>query len=460
MKIPSSAIAATYDADVLVIGGGLAGLSVADRLAGKGISALVLEAQQRVGGRTLTVPTELGHVDLGGQFVGPHDMPLLALAERLGVQIFPTYVTGERVLEVEGRVLRYHGLIPPVSLVNKVVLYLGLRRLDRMRRAVPLDAPWTAKQAEAWDRLTVESWKRQTFRSQAARDLFDAAVRVIMSAEPTELSLLHFLFYLNSGGGLDYLAESHNGAQQSRFVLGAQELSTRLAAHLGDRAVVDAEVLAIQQDATGVTVRTRTRGAYRGRYAISTVPPVPARRITYAPMLPPLALRDQLMEHMPMGATTKAVAIYDEAFWRSEGRSGEAVSTAGPVTATFDNTSHDGRQPALMGFVVGKHARKMGRLSTDEQRRAVLGAFERFFGPKATKPAAFYIKDWQVEGSIGGCYVASMAPGAMTRSGTALRAWAGRLGFAGTETAMRWNGYMAGALDSAERVVDEVVGKL
>jgi monoamine oxidase len=166
------------------------------------------------------------------------------------------------------------------------------------------------------------------------------------------------------------------------------------------------------------------------------------------------------MEQMPMGATIKAVAVYDEPFWRNDGCSGEAVSTAGPLTATFDNTSHDGKQPALMGFVVGKHAREMSRLAPDAQRQGILAALERFFGPKAGRPKSVHLKDWQAEGYIGGCYVASMAPGAMTRSGPALRAWAGRLGFAGTETARQWNGYMAGALESAERAAGEVMMKL
>ena len=81
--------------DVAVVGAGLAGLAAARDLLAAGLSGLVLEARDRVGGRILNHTLESGAVvEVGGQWVGPTQDRILVLAEELGVGLFPTYVEG------------------------------------------------------------------------------------------------------------------------------------------------------------------------------------------------------------------------------------------------------------------------------------------------------------------------------------------------------------------------------
>ena len=63
-----------------------------------------------------------------------------------------------------------------------------------------------------------------------------------------------------------------------------------------------------------------------------------------------------------MGSYLKCQAVYDEPFWREDGKSGDGVSTIGPATAVFDNTLRDGSPGILLGFVSGSDARELGRL--------------------------------------------------------------------------------------------------
>src|ERR687885_1727204 len=80
------------EAEVVVVGAGLAGLSAARELRAAGRDVVVLEARDRVGGRTLNHPIGDGKVvELGGQWVGPTQDRVLALAKDLGVATFPTY---------------------------------------------------------------------------------------------------------------------------------------------------------------------------------------------------------------------------------------------------------------------------------------------------------------------------------------------------------------------------------
>ena len=82
-----------------------------------------------------------------------------------------------------------------------------------------------------------------------------------------------------------------------------------------------------------------------------------AGRIEYEP--PVSVGRDQVTQRFAMGAAVKVLVTYERAFWREAGFSGEVVSSDGPLSVVYDNTSHDGRQPALIGLVVGSQALAM-----------------------------------------------------------------------------------------------------
>jgi len=445
-------------ADVVVIGAGLAGLRTARALAGAGASVVVLEARDRVGGRTLSQPIGKGVFDLGGQWLGPGQDRVAALARELGVSTFLTYHQGAKVLDLHGRVSTYKRNIPSLSLPALLRTHLMIHRLDRMARTVPLDNPAAARHAVTWDGESLEGWKRRHVRSAPVRDLLDVATRLVFGAEPGELSLLHFLFYLHAGGGLKRLVEIDKGAQQLRFVGGAQGLALGMAAGLGERVQLGAAVNRIEQDDLGLTVES-SRGRVRARYAVVAVPPPLAGRIAYQPALP--AARDQLTQRAPMGSAVKCLITYERPFWRERGFSGEVVAAgSGPISAVFDNSSHDNAQPALLAFVVGRTARAWERRSASDRRRSVLAALARWFGPEASSPTEYLEHDWSAEPWTRGCPVGVIPPGVLTSFGTTLRQAVGRIHFAGTETATEWNGYMEGALESGERAARELMRRL
>lgn len=443
-------------ADVVVVGAGVSGLAAARALAAGGASVIVLEARDRVGGRTLSLPLGKGVFDLGGQWLGPMQQRAHRLVKELGLGLFPTWDRGTRVMDINGRRSTYEGNLPSMSWLKLIELQIGLVIMNRASGRVPAAEPWSLPDAAALDAMTVETWRRRFTLSGDARGVTDVALRTVFGVEAGELSLLHFLAYLNAGGGLMKLVDVRDGAQQDRFVDGAQELSKRLAAALGERVVLSTPVHRIAQG--DEVVAESGAGIYRARRLIVALPPHLAGRIDYEPALPPA--RDALTQRFPMGATIKCLALYERAFWREQGYSGEAVANCGPITVVFDNTSHDGAQPALIGFIVGRAAREWGARPAEERRRAVLAAYARFFGAAAERPTAYAEQDWSTERWTGGCPVGCAAPGALSQFGQSLRQPVGRIHWAGTETAIEWTGYIEGAIEAGERAAHEVLALL
>ncbi|MBI2823656.1 MAG: flavin monoamine oxidase family protein [Planctomycetia bacterium] len=440
-----------------VIGAGLAGLCAARQLVRQGLRCVVLEARDRVGGRTLSQSLGRDVIDLGGQWIGARQHRLSALAAELGVERCPQYDTGTKMLSWGGRIQRYDSDLPRLSLLAQLELLWASKRLARFSRELPPAAPWTAPRARDWDSITLETWKRRNMRSGGARLFLDIVTRAVFTSEPRDLSFLYFLNYLRSGQGLESLISIRGGAQQERFVGGAQQISCRLADQLAGRVILNAPVRSIEQHDDGVVVHSDA-GRFAARRAIVAVPPVLAGRIHYQSALP--AARDQLTARMPMGSVIKYIACYERAFWREAGLSGEAFSDTGPTVTTFDDTSHDGAQPALVSFSDGEMARVWGALAPEDRRAAVLAEFARFFGPQALKPTDFVEKNWNDDPWSRGCYVGVTGPGTLTSFGEALRRPCGRIHWSGTETADQWLGYMDGAIQSGERAAEEVAARL
>jgi monoamine oxidase len=280
---------------------------------------------------------------------------------------------------------------------------------------------------------------------------------MIFAAEPREISFLYFLLYANSSEGLQRLASIERGAQEQRFVTGAQAISQRLAEQLPEPPRLEHPVRAIEQDAGSVTVHT-ARGSLRARRAILALPPAMLRKIDIAPEL--AATRALLHERVAMGSAIKCVVAYEKPFWRESGFSGEAFSTRGVVRATFDDCSPSADRAALVAFVVGDPAKELSRIEMSERRRIVLAELGRLHGPAAHRATDYVDKDWVTDEWSGGCYVGLMAPTILTQTAAALRAPHGLVHFAGTETATHHIGYLEGAIEAGRRAAVEVVAQV
>ena len=217
--------------DAVIVGGGYAGLAAARRLTEEGRSTVVLEARDRVGGRTYTVEEAGATVDLGGQWIGPTQDHIYELAAETGVATFPQWTGGEDVVLEDGHTRRVRGE-EDYDADDLAEYSTAVEAIEDAAAGIPLDRPWAAPQARSLDAMTFDTWINEQLQRSGARTMLATTVANIFATEPANMSLLHVLFYIRSGGGWESLTGTEGGAQQDRLVGGLQEPATRLASRL------------------------------------------------------------------------------------------------------------------------------------------------------------------------------------------------------------------------------------
>jgi monoamine oxidase len=446
-------------ADVVIAGAGLSGMIAARKLLEAGLTPVVLEADDRVGGRILTEVVDGVPLELGAQWIGDTHQRMFGLAAELGVETFAQYDEGETSYELNGSgVLRehdFHARYAPELAEVEVVL----RRLDALAAEVPVDAPWLAPRAAEWDAITAGAWYDAQQLSVVGRTLLEICTVGILAVPTAEVSFLHLLFTIQTCGvTAELFAESEGGAQTTRFVGGTSEIPRRLADLISNHIVLKSPVLLIEHSADSVAVHCRGGLVARGRRAIVAISPTLAGRIMYDPPLS--GVRDQLTQRLPNGSAMKAFFVYSEPFWRTAGFNGQLISDVGPARMSNDTCIPGDDRGVILLFLEGDQARTVGRLPEADRRAAMTAELVRHFGSQAAHPDFYVDGEWSDRQWTRGCYNANHGPHVWTKYGPALTVPAGAIHWASTDTATHWSAYMEGAVDAGERAAREVIASL
>lgn len=337
------------DVDVVVVGAGLAGLTAARALTAAGRRVRVLEARDRVAGRNLGEHLANGvSVEMGGQWIGPTQTEVLALVDQLGLDTFATYDDGDGLTLYRGTVTRYSDATFGLTEAAAVEVGRLQQELEALADGISLSSPWTSPDAADLDRQTLDEWLRTHSDNPEALAFWNAVVPALFSAQPAEMSLLHFLFYIKSGGMIDMLVATTAGAQEMRVVGGTHQISERMAVELGPDVVrLNSPVHTIRHDGDQVTV-VFDGGTLTAARVIVAIPPTLAGRLRYQPALP--ASRDGLTQQIPMGSVIKVQVAYPTPFWREAGLNGFAFNLDDELDVTLDNSPADDQCGVLVGF--------------------------------------------------------------------------------------------------------------
>ncbi|VUC33713.1 unnamed protein product [Clonostachys rosea] len=450
--------------DVIVIGAGLAGLSAARDVIASGLSCVVLESRDRVGGRTWSRPTsdKNGILEYGAAWINDvNQTKMIGLARRYGVELIEQNTTGNCLIQdADGRIGDFaYGELPKFDKATA-------DDVARIRDTCEADcqALDTANpKATSLDAMTFEAYLKSLNASETSIATATVWTRAMLGVEPSELSALFFLNYCKSGGGLlNMRSDRKGGGQHLRIRQGTQSFSTGLASELpSDTVRLNTAVSDIKQYGPGVVeVVTENGETYRGRKVITTIPSPALKTINFEPKLDPVKLA--WSESARYGYYNKAILLFKTPFWVEKGFCGLVQSFVGPASVIRDTSSPADGKHAFTCFMVGAPGAEWGALPEEQRKEQLLAQIGALYGDRARVDADFVEMqcfDWaQDRWTGGGCPCASLPPGVLdSLSSGSLRQPLGNLHFAGTETAAEWKGYMEGAVRSGERAAQEVI---
>jgi putrescine oxidase len=408
------------DRDVVVVGAGPSGLTAARELKKAGLSVAVLEARDRVGGRTWTDTIDGAMLEIGGQWVSPDQTALLGLLDELGLQTYSRYRDGESVyIGADGKRTLYSGDTFPVGETTAAEMDKLTALLDSLAAEIGPEEPWAHPKARELDTISFHHWLRQNSTDEEACNNIGLFIAGGMLTKPAHaFSALQAVLMAASAGSFSNLTDE-DFILDKRVVGGMQQVSLLQAAELGGDVVLDSPVRTINwaEDASGgyrVTAVSE-RATVNARYVIMAVPPNLYSRVSFNPPLP--RRQHQMHQHQSLGLVIKVHAVYSSPFWREEGLSGTAFGAGAIVQEVYDNTNHEDPRGTLVGFVSDEKADAMFELSGADRRRAILESIASFLGDKALDPEVYYESDWGSEEWTRGAYAASYDLGGLHRYG-------------------------------------------
>jgi monoamine oxidase len=444
-------------ADVCVVGAGYAGLAAAWQLKKAGAKVIVLEARNRVGGRTLTGPLEGGGwIDYGGQWVGPTQDRFYALIDEMGGKTYPTPDHGvslERSILDPKRFQRLESKDYPGS----KILNAAYDKVDTLAATLDVARPWAHPDAEALDAMTFAQWLKLNIENANARSLVGGVVGSVACASPSEISILEMAYLVRTCHGLDKLFNFKDGAQQDRVIGGTQPIAQELARRLGVAVRLGQPVRRIRwRDSSLGAVVYSDEISVAARHVIICTPPNLAGAIEYDPSPP--TDRVQLTQRWPQGLVIKVAMVYAEPYWRADGLNGASLDYQSVVGETADSGTPEtySTKGIMTGFIYSGQARKVAPLPAAERKRIVLNDMAERFGPKALSPIDYHEMNWSTQQWTRGCFTGFLTPGATTLFRSAVRDPVGPLHWAGTENSTDWPSFIDGAIKSGERAASEI----
>lgn len=437
-----------YNYDVLVIGGGLAGLSSARQLKSAGVSVAVLEARDRIGGRLFSQRLDTGHtIDLGAQFIGDAQRRISALVDEVGLTRISPNTTGDNcfLLAPDAEPIFKSGDRLPLSVLSQLDVLVGMWRFEQKLESFQSNM-------DMLDTISANEFVNKFILTQTPRDFVAAYAEGEMCTSLYGISAYEFLDQLKSTGGSDGEADS----AQWYLAEGTQPLAEYIADKLGTSLILSSPVSKIHQCDDCVTVDTAT-GIYRARQLIVAVPPQLYGCIGLLPQLPDY--RRNVIAGFECGHVIKTMLVFESPWWRDTGASGRGLAIGGILNAAVDSSPVDNSLGILTVFSTASSARRLCSQSEEYRIASILKYIQSLSDVSVPKPVFARSIDWNADPYSLGGYASRRGIGGWCQA-TDLFARVGRIHFAGTETATEWRSFMEGALQSADRAVDDVLDEL
>lgn len=437
---------------IVVVGAGMAGLTATRDLLRAGHDVDLIEAGSRLGGRARTMrsPFTEGHyVESGAEWIDTHHHRMRALLDRHGMALQgegQEWTTIRRWLHRDGR------LQNPADLGRDVFRQLEAFEAIVHEAAGAIDDPSNPQRcasAADLDAVSLGDVADRAGLGELARLFHRRDSQGEFAAEPDEVSLL-FVAQQRAVSAASGASGAGDVVRSHRLADGMDTLVERMAAEVAGAISLDESLVAIQREGdpeTDSVVVTTSRRRLRADHVVLACSLVPLRDVAFDPPLPDPVR--QAIDQLGYGTVTKTAIQFAERQWPNGYATTEGVSQR-VYEPTVDQPGTAG---VLMSYAGGDGGRRLAEHSEAERMSLIQADIRAVHGLTAESLGGFS-RAWSAEPRYGGSY-AVYRPGQITRFWDVLRRPIGRIWLAGEHVAT-WTGYLEGAVESGERVADEI----
>jgi monoamine oxidase len=283
--------------DIIVIGAGISGIYSACLLKSFGFNVKILEAKDRIGGRTLTIRENGKNIDLGGQWISSSQPRVMKLLKQLNVRYFDQYDEGTHIMNFTK--LKTSNSNISDSEPNQKTMNL-INKINQISSDI--------ENYKHLDKITAKEWLDQNCDDEETKQIVDWLFKVCICLESTELSAYYWFNMINSCGGYEKIANIKNGAQEYRIMGGSMTLSEMLINKYQIPVLLNSPVTKIIDNKTICHVYS-SGTIHNCNQVIVTIPPHLNRNIDYQPKLPEEKVK--LYSNIKMGQVIKIIVLYD-----------------------------------------------------------------------------------------------------------------------------------------------------